>query len=311
MKWKVMISAPYMQPVLDKFRPFFKENDIEIIVPPVRERMEETELLEVIADIDGVICGDDRFTARVLEQAPKLKVIAKWGTGIDSIDRERAEELGIAVYNTPNAFTEPVADSVFSFMLSFARKIPWSTQAIKQGVWEKLPGFTLSEATLGIVGVGNIGKAIVRRAAGFGMKVIGNDIQEVDVDINMVSFEELLTEADIVTINCDLNPTSFHLIGEKEFAKMKSSAYIINTARGPIIDEKALVRALESGTIAGAGLDVFEDEPLPQDSPLKKMDNCLFSAHNANSSPVAWSHVHQNTIKNLLKGLSEGRKVKV
>ncbi|MFH2033653.1 MAG: NAD(P)-dependent oxidoreductase, partial [Candidatus Margulisiibacteriota bacterium] len=187
----------------------------------------------------------------------------------------------------------------------------WSTQAIKQGVWEKLPGFTLSEATLGIVGVGNIGKAIARRAAGFGMKVIGNDIQEVAVDITLVSFAELLAEADIVTINCDLNPTSFHLIGEKEFAKMKSSAYIINTARGPIIDEKALVRALQSGQIAGAGLDVFEDEPLPQDSPLKKMDNCLFSAHNANSSPVAWSHVHQNTINNLLKGLSEGRKVKV
>lgn len=309
MKWKVLVSAPYMQPEIGRFRAMFAEHGIDVLVPPVKERLEEEELLEWIGDIDGVICGDDHITERVLKAAPKLKVISKWGTGIDSIDKAACERFGVALRNTPNAFTEPVADSALGYVLCFARNLPWLDETMKQGVWYKASGRALRECTLGVIGVGNVGKAVVRRARAFGMTVLGNDPVEMPEDflqeagIKMVTREQLLREADFVSINCDLNPTSFHLIGDMEFDMMKPDAVLINTARGPIVDEASLIRALQSGKIAGAGLDVFEHEPLPQDSPLRRMSNVMMAPHNSNSSPEAWERVHNNTCKNLLEEL--------
>jgi len=308
---KVLVTAPYMQMVIDRFRYIFEEKDIELIVPIVKERFNEQELLQWVTDVDGVICGDDQFTERVLKAAPKLKVISKWGTGIDSIDQAACKRLGIAVCNSPNAFSEPVADSVLGYILNFARRLPWMDRIMRQGHWTKLPSIALRECTLGVIGVGNVGKAVVRRATAFGMRVLGNDLVEMPFDflaenqIDMVSKEELLQQADFVSLNCTLNPTSFHLIGDTEFALMKSTAVIINTARGPIIDEPALIRALQSEQIAGAAMDVFETEPLPANSPLLEMDNVMLAAHNANSSPEAWQRVHQNTVQNLLREIEK------
>ena len=311
MTWKVLVSAPYMQPVLDRFRHVFEENDIELIVPPVQERLEEEQLLEYVKDIDGAICGDDRWTERVLEAAPKLRVISKWGTGIDSIDQAACVELGIAVRNTPNAFSEAVADTVMAYILAFARRLLPINRQMHEGLWEKLPLVSLRECTLGVIGVGNVGKAVVRRASSFGMQMLGNDVVEMPPDflagtgICMVSREELLSKSDFVSLNCDLNPTSYHLVGRRELSLMKPTAYLINTARGPIIDEPALVTVLNEGRIGGAALDVFEVEPLPEDSPLRGMANVLLTPHNANSSPEAWERVHHNTIRNLLEVLNE------
>jgi D-3-phosphoglycerate dehydrogenase len=299
-----------MIPLLPRFRPVLEELGLQLIVPEVHERLEEAQLLEYAAQYDGTICGDDRYTPRVLEAcSPRLKVISKWGTGIDSIDKQTAEKLGIQVRNTPNAFTLPVADTVFGYMLSFARQLPWMDRAIKSGVWGKLTSRSLSECTLGVVGVGKIGKAVIRRARAFGMTVIGNDIVPIDSvflsmnEVEMTSLEDLLARADFVSLNCDLNPTSFHLINTSSLAHIKPSAILINTSRGPVIDGAALVAALQAGQLAGAALDVFETEPLPADSPLLKMDNVLLAPHNANSSPKAWEKVHLNTINNLLDGL--------
>ena len=210
---------------------------------------------------------------------------------------------------TPNAFTTPVADTVLAYLLAFVRRQPWMDAAMKRGQWEKIPGRALSECTLGVIGVGNIGKAVARRARAFGMKVLGADIVDIDhvflseSGIHMTSLDALLSDSDFVSVNCDLNPTSHHLIDAQTLARMKPSAVLINTARGPIVDEPALVAALQSGQIAGAALDVFEHEPLPLDSPLLKMDNVMLAPHNANSSPAAWERVHWNTIRNLLEGL--------
>jgi len=309
MTWRVLVSAPYLQPVLDEYQQIFVDNDVELVVPSVRERLSEEELLQWIRDVDGVICGDDRFTERVLRAATKLKVISKWGSGVDSIDREVAHRLGIAIYNTPNAFTEPVADTVMGYIVSFARQLPWMDRDIREGVWHKRPCVSLHECTLGVIGVGNIGKAILRRAIAFGMRILGNDIKEISLDfigetgLNVETKDDLLRHADFVSLNCDLNPTSFHLIGEKELELMKPTAFLINTARGPIVDEPTLVLALEKRWIAGAALDVFEEEPLPADSPLRKLENVLLAPHNANSSPEAWKRVHENTILQLLEGL--------
>src|SRR5687767_11339447 len=179
-------------------------------------------------------------------------------------------------------------------MLAFARRGPWMDAAMKRGEWEKIPGKALSECTLGVIGLGNIGKAVTRRARAFGMKVYGTDIVDIDhvfiaeSGIQMTDLSSLLSDSDFVSVHCDLNPTSHHLMNSDTFTLMKSSAVLINTARGPIVDEEALVHALQSGQIGGAALDVFEFEPLPKQSPLLKMDNVMLAPHNSNSSPTAW-----------------------
>jgi D-3-phosphoglycerate dehydrogenase len=294
-----------MQPHLHRFRPLLEAKGLEVVVPPVEERMEEADLLPLIGDVDGVICGDDRFTEQVLQAAPRLKVISKWGTGIDSIDQEACRRLGIAVRNTPNAFGEPVADSVLGYMLAFVRRLPWMTEAMRGGTWQKIPGRALNECVLGVIGVGDVGRAVVRRAVAFGMTVLGTDIKPIPADfaeetgLEEVTLDELLRRSDFVSVNCDLNPTSYHLLDDAAFASMKPDAVVINTARGPIIDEPALIEALQTGEIGGAALDVFEREPLPIGSPLRQMDHVMLAPHNANSSPAAWEHVHQNTLRNL------------
>jgi D-3-phosphoglycerate dehydrogenase len=306
----VLMTAPYMIPFMDRFSPVFMHYGINILQPQVEERMEEDALMEYAGKFDGAICGDDRYTAEVIQACtPRLKVIAKWGTGIDSIDKEACAKHSVMLLNTLNAFTLPVADSVLGYILAFARQQPWMDRAVKSGVWQKIPGKSLSECTLGVIGVGNIGKAVLRRARGFGMHLLGNDIIPIPRDflfennVQSVTLVELLKESDFVSVNCDLNPTSLHLINRETLGQMKSSAILINTARGPIVDESALVAALQNRLIAGAALDVFEHEPVPWNSPLLKMDNVMLAPHNSNSSPAAWENVHWNTIRNLLIGL--------
>lgn len=306
----VLLSAPYMLSSLDRFRTVLKRYGLDLITPEVQERLEEADLLKYAGQFDGAICGDDRYSARVLTAcAPRLKVISKWGTGIDSIDSAACERLSVKLYRTPDAFTPPVADSVMGYVLAYARRLPWMDKAMKAGVWEKIPGMALHECTLGVVGVGAIGKMVIRRACAFGMKILGNDIVEIDhgfiteTGVEMTTLDDLLARADFVSLNCDLNPTSLHLINSRTLGLMRSNTVLINTARGTIVDERALVEALKAGTIGGAALDLFEIEPLPADSPLRKMDNVMLAPHNANSSPSAWERVHWNTIRNLVEGL--------
>jgi D-3-phosphoglycerate dehydrogenase len=309
MTWRVLISAPKFLSAIEEFRPRLEAAGVEIVMVAVRERLSEAELLAVVETIDGAICGDDQFTETVLHAAPRLKVISKWGTGIDSIDTRAAAKLGIRVCNTPNAFTDAVADTTLGYVLGFARGLLSMHCDVRRGLWTKPDLVSLRECTLGVVGVGNIGKAVVRRARAFGTRVIGTDPIALDssfiaeTGLVMTSLSRLLEEADFVSLHCDLNPTSFHLIGRNELEAMKSSAYLINTARGPIIDEPALVDALREKLIAGAALDVFEVEPLPSDSPLRDFPNCLLATHNANNSREAVRRVHESTITNLLNAL--------
>lgn len=311
MKWRVLFSAPYLLPALDEFRPRLEAEGVEIVTTRVNERLGEEELLPLVGAIDGAVCGDDRFTERVLRRAPRLKVISKWGTGIDSIDTRAASKLGIRVYNTPNAFTDSVADTALGYILCFARRLPWMDRDIRRGLWAKPDAVSLRECVLGLVGVGNIGKAVTRRARAFGMTTLGTDPVPppasfiAETGLRLVALRTLLEEADFVSLHCDLNSTSWRLIGRDELALMRPSAYLINTARGPLIDEPALIGALSERRIAGAALDVFEVEPLPADSPLRAIDNCLLAPHNANSGLAARRRVHESTIANLFKGLRE------
>ena len=310
MKYTILFTAPYMIPFVDRFKPIFDSRNIDLIIPKVQERMEEVDLLSYAGQFDGAICGDDRYTARVIEACtPRLKVISKWGTGVDSIDAEACSRYGVKLCRTPNAFTLPVADTVLGYILAFARRQPWMDTEMKSGKWEKIPGRALNECTLGVIGVGNIGKAVTRRARAFGMKIYGTDIVDVDhvfvteTGIEMTDLQSLLSKSDFISINCDLNPTSYHLINADTLALVKSNAVLINTARGPIVEEQMLIAALQAKRLAGAALDVFEHEPLPAESPLMKMDNVMLAPHNSNSSPAAWERVHWNTLRNLFEGL--------
>ena len=309
-RWRVLVSAPYAMSSIDVYREQLEAAGCEVVVASVRERLTEEGLLPLVSDIDGLICGDDQITESVMNAAPRLKVISKWGTGIDSIDLDAASQHGIPVYNTPNAFSEPVADTVMGYILLLARQLNLMNREVRSGFWRKPQLVSLRERTLGIVGVGNCGKAVVRRAKAFGIRMLGNDVVRIadefvtKTGIQMVSLETLLKESDFVSLNPALNSTSFHLINDSKLALMKPTAYLINTSRGSVVDEKALVQALEREQIAGAALDVFEIEPLPEGSPLRQLDNCWLAPHNANSSPVAAQHVHENTIRNLLEELS-------
>ncbi|MFO7767609.1 MAG: phosphoglycerate dehydrogenase [bacterium] len=307
--YEILITAPYFLPVVDRFGPRLEEAGCRLRIEEVEERATQEQLKEWLPGVHGTICGDDPYTEEVLEVADSLQVISKWGTGIDSIDTEACRERDIAVRNTPGAFSRPVADSVLSYALSFARRTPWLDRDLKRGGWRKIPGHSLSEWTLGIIGVGDIGSEVARRAAPFGCRILGSDIVSIpatlkeETGLEQVELEELLGAADVVSLNCDLNPTSRYLIRSETLGLMKPDAYLINTARGPVVKEADLIAALREGHLAGAALDVFEEEPLPRDSTLRSMDNVLLAPHNANSSPEAWERVHENTVKNLLQGL--------
>ncbi len=307
--YRILITAPYMVREREQVAPLLDRPEVKVEWLPVRERLEEAELLRVIEDVDGIICGDDRITREVIDSTERLKVIVKWGTGIDSIDRDYANERGISVRNTPEAFTLPVADSAVGYILSFCRGISENNSILKAGGWDKPQGYSLSEKTVGIIGFGSIGTAVAKRLRPFGAQVLANDIRDISAEqartqgVQMHPLETLLAKSDFVALHCDLNETSHHILNAERLALCRPNTVVINTARGPLIDEPALVRALEESRIAGAGLDVFEDEPLPVESPLRRMPQVLLAAHNSNSSPQCWQRVHRNSVAMLFEEL--------
>ncbi|NLA48213.1 MAG: hypothetical protein GX876_01990 [Bacteroidales bacterium] len=303
MKKRIAITAPYLQLEWGKYKHLL--NDYEIIKPPVSERFEEEEMLSILGpDIEGIICGDDRITEKVIDNATNLKVIVKWGTGIDSINSKYAESRGIKVRNTPDAFIIPVTESTIGLMLSIVRKIDENNRKMHEGKWEKIGAHTLYELTVGIIGYGRIGSVVAEKLSVFTNNLIWHDIKP-DEELNpekkfygkKVTFSELLGRADIITLHCDLNPTSFHLISEEQIKLMKNGVIIINTSRGPVLNEPDIEKNLKSGKIGYAGLDVFEEEPLPVNSFLRSCDRCILLSHNTNSSPLHWNRVHLNSIK--------------
>ena len=311
MKKTIIFSAPYMMTSVERFRKVLEGHyGIEMIVPEVKQKLLEDDILKYAGQFDGTICGDDVYSPRVIEAcSPRLKVISKWGTGIDAIDKAACKKYNVMIGNTLNAFTIPVSETAVGYMLNFARGLTVMDRTMHAGAWDKPAITTLSETTVGIIGAGNIGQAVARRVRAFGCRILMNDIVPIKPDflienhIEQVPLEQLLNESDFVTCHTDLNETSRHLINAKTLAMMKPTAYLINTSRGPVVDEAALAEALAAKKLAGAAMDVFETEPLPMDSPLRAMPNVYIAPHNCNFSPVACERVHWNTIRNLLIGL--------
>ena len=306
-KYRALITAPPILPKIFNYKSLFDEKSVEIIVPPyqVVEHLNENELIELLKNIDGVLCGDDKITANVLKNVKKLKVISKWGTGIDSIDKVAAEKKGIKVLRVKDVFSEPVSDTVLAYILLFSREIINKNKLVKNNKWEKTESYTLKEKSIGIIGIGHIGKVVAEKALALGMKVFGNDYREISKNyiqktgIKMVTLTELLNRSDFVTLHCDLNKDSYHLISSNELKLMKTDSVLINTSRGQVIDQSALEHSLKNREISGAALDVFEVEPLPKGNILRKMDNVFLSPHNSNASPLVFDNVDKKSINNL------------
>lgn len=258
--------------------------------------LDEAQCLSLMGEIDGWLAGDDRITRAVLQAGlPRLKVIAKWGTGTDSIDRAAAADLGVPVLNSPGAFADAVAEVAFGLILMLTRHLGAIDRAIRAGGWPKPRGVELRGAVLGMIGRGAIGGRIAELGQAFGMTVIHHD----PFVPGSLAPLEVATKADVVCLACALTPENHHIVDAAFLAAMKPTAILANVARGPLVDEVALVAALREGRIAGAALDVFEDEPVTLANPLTGMDNVVLSSHNANNGLRAVETVHANTLRNL------------
>ncbi|MFQ5740321.1 MAG: phosphoglycerate dehydrogenase [Acidobacteriota bacterium] len=309
---RVLVTNLIMQRELDRYRHLLRPAGVEVVCHPVRQFLTEADLLPIIGGFDGVIAGDDQFTEPVLRAgSPRLRVISKWGVGLDSIDLSAASRLGIKVYRTPGAFGDAVAEVVMGYLLMLSRKLHLVDQEIRRGGWPKPAGRGLRGCKLGIVGLGSVGRAVARRAAAFGLETLATDIREIEaarlVRGRFASLAEVVAESDYLLLSCNLTPANREIIGPSELARMKSTAFLINVARGALIDEAALIRALRCGRIAGAALDVFQQEPLPNDHPFRQMKNVILGSHNAHNLREANEQVCRRTVENLLEGLAAKR----
>ncbi|MUM64742.1 D-glycerate dehydrogenase [Acidianus infernus] len=278
----------------------------EDIYPPPKEW-----ILNNIEDKDGILITlTEKIDKEIIDRAKKLKVISTYSVGYDHIDIKYAKSRGIIVTYTPEVLTDATADLIFGLILSVARRICEGDSLIRKGEWKTpwYPTFMLGTEvhgkTLGIVGMGRIGKALVKRAKGFDMRIIYNSRRKhEEVDAEYVDLDYLLENSDYVVITVDLNDSTYHLINEDRLKKMKRSAFLINASRGQVVDEKALIKALQEGWIKGAGLDVFEIEPLPKDSPLLKLNNVVLTPHLGSATIETREKMAEIAVKNLLLAL--------
>lgn len=306
--YRVLVSCPLIQGSMQEYDEQLAAHDITYDVVETDQQLNEDELLEIIGKYHGVIAGDDEFTREVLESADRLEVISKWGIGTDDINHGAAEEFGIDVFNTPGVFNGEVSDVVIGYAIMLTRQLHHIDRSVRDGKWVCPRGTSLADKTFGVVGVGNIGSAVARRAHAHGMDVLGNDVQPIPDDLRAIGVRKvdkqtLFEESDLVSLNCVLNEATRGMVGEDELRRLGEEGYIINTARGGLIQDLVLIRALQEGNIAGAALDVFAEEPLSESSPLTEMDNVILGSHNAQNTSEAVSRVNDRAIENLVEVL--------
>ncbi|HID90826.1 TPA: D-glycerate dehydrogenase [Candidatus Bathyarchaeota archaeon] len=303
--YKVFVTRRIPEPGLELLR-----KECEVTINPEDRVLAKDEIIKNVKGKDGLLCLlTDKIDAEVMDAEPKLKVISNYAVGYDNIDVEAATKRGIAVTNTPGVLTDAVADLAWALLMSIARRIVEADRFVRAGRWKGwapmlMLGGAVHGRTLGIVGLGRIGSAVARRARGFDMKVLYHDVVrreglERELGLEHVPLEELLRRSDYVTLHVPLLPATYHLIGERELGLMKRSAYLINTSRGPVVDEAALARALEEGRIAGAALDVYEREPKVHES-LLRLDNVVLVPHIGSATIETRTKMAMMAAENLL-----------
>lgn len=281
-------------------------------VPPPREV-----LLEEAGEVDGLLSLlTDTIDAELMDAAPRLKVVSNYAIGYDNVDVEAATEHGIMVCHTPGVLTDTTADFAFALLACVARRLVEASEYVREGRWKTWSpmlclGYDLHGATLGLVGLGRIGSGVAKRATGFDMRILYHDVsrqpsREEELGLTYVDLETLLRESDFVSLHTPLTPETHHMMGREQFTMMKSTAILINTSRGQVVDQKALYEALVSGGIAGAGLDVTDPEPILRDDPLLTLDNCVVVPHIASASVATRTMMATMAAENLIAAL-QGR----
>ena len=301
---KILVTSRSFGQVSDEPINLLKQNGFIIDFKKEEELYTEEEFAKIIGQYDAVIVGADPMTAKVIEAGRNLKIICKHGAGVDNIDCKKAKEMGILVTNVPATNSDAVADFTFGLIIDIARRISESVCKVKTGKWDRYIGVDIFKKTLGIVGYGAIGRRVARRAIGFDMKVLAYDpYVNSDNNNNFVNFTDLDTlirESDFISIHVPLNESTKHLIQDSKMRQMKQGAFIINAARGGIVDEEALYRNLLNGHLGGAALDVIEHEPLGN-NPLVNLDNVIITSHIASYSKEAINAVSMTCTRNVVK----------
>ncbi len=292
---KVLITCPPMLGIMRDFERYFTERGVDVVCPNVVQTLVEAQIIDLVPQCDGWIIGDDPATAAVFRagRSGRLKAAVKWGIGVDNVDFKAAQALGIPVTNTPNMFGGEVADIAMAYVTALARETFRIDREVRGGGWPKPRGISLRRKVLGLVGFGDIGKHVARRALAADMVVIAYDPDyRPDASINDVSLARWpsnIEACDFLVLTCSLNDANRHLLNEEALQKTKRGVRIVNVARGPLIDETALVAALASGQVHSAALDVYETEPLPLSSPLRGFECCVLGSHNAsNTAEAVW-----------------------
>ncbi|MEN6358032.1 MAG: D-glycerate dehydrogenase [Armatimonadota bacterium] len=307
---KVFVTRVLPQAALDKIAEVADMEVWQDELPPPREV-----LMEKVKDIDGLLCLlTDKIDPELMDTAAKVKVISNYAVGYDNIDIPAATQRGIPIGNTPGVLTETTADLAFTLLMSSARRIVEADKYTRAGKWKTwgpmlFLGRDIHHATLGIVGLGRIGAEMAKRGKGFDMNVIyfdeyRNEQREKELGIKYVDLDTLLKESDFVSMHVPLMESTHHLIGEREFKMMKKTAILINSSRGPVVDQKALYTALKDGEIAHAGLDVFDPEPVAVDDPLLTLSNITVVPHIASASVATRTKMAMMAADNLIAGIT-------
>ena len=310
---KVLVTRNIPQQAIERVRAACEVKQWESDAPIPREV-----LLEWVRGVDGIYCLlTERIDGALLDAAgPQLKVVSTMSVGYDHVDLPALRARGVPLGNTPGVLTETTADLALALLLAAARRLPEAWSAAKDGTWgpwqpEWMTGRDVHGSTVGIVGLGRIGAAVARRLLGFGCRIVYSgprprpDLAE-PLGATYLSFEQLLAESDFVSIHCPLNDATRHLFGAEAFAAMKPTAILVNTSRGPVVDQEALYQALKRGQIAAAGLDVTTPEPLPVDNPLFSLPNCVVLPHIGSASIATRLQMALMAAENLIAGV-EGR----
>jgi D-3-phosphoglycerate dehydrogenase len=280
---KILVTARSFIKTSGRHKELLEQTGYQVVENPLDRPLKEAEMVELIRDADGAILGLDEVTAKVIEAGRQLKVLSRYGVGVDRVDLKAATAAGVVVTNTPGTNHIAVAELTLGLMLSLARRIPEHDRIVKGGSWNRVRGTELAGKTLGIVGLGWISREVIRRAFAFDMRIVVQtaypDKELADhYGVEYLPLERLVREADFISLHCAFTPERADLIGEKELRAMKPTSYLINTARGELVDEEALLVALQEGWIAGATMDAFKEEPATG-SPLVKLNNFIATPH--------------------------------
>jgi len=301
---KIMVTPRSFSSTSDKPKNLLEEKYSNIDYNDTGKPYSKEVMKEKIKNVDGIIIGIDPLDEEVLKEAKDLKIISKYGVGTDNIDLDYASKNNIVVTNTPNANNNAVADLAFGLMITLARRIVEADYRTKSDEWGKIIGSAVNNKVLGVIGLGKIGKEVVKRAQGFNMEVMVYDIEEDEefkekYGVEYVSKEDLLKKADFISIHTPLTPQTKDLITKRELEMMKETSFLVNTSRGGIVNEEDLYYALKENLIKGAAFDAFVNEP-PEDSPLKELDNIIMTSHMGAYTVEAIEKMGVDAVKNLI-----------